>query len=51
MNETLQKELTEFLESLKKEGLYKEERIIQSPQGREITVTGEPVLKRLKSIW
>lgn len=44
MNETLQKELTEFLESLKKEGLYKEERIIQSPQGREITVTGEPVL-------
>ncbi len=44
MNETLQKELTEFMESLKREGLFKEERIIESPQGREITVTGEPVL-------
>jgi len=44
MNERITQELTEFLDGLKREGLYKEERIIDSPQGREIEVGGKAVL-------
>ncbi|MCK9547315.1 MAG: glycine C-acetyltransferase [Sphaerochaeta sp.] len=44
MNERVRAELTEFLEGLKHEGLFKEERVIESAQGRQITVSGRPVL-------
>lgn len=44
MNKRLEEELTIFLNSLKEEGLYKEERIIQGSQGREILVGGKAVL-------
>ncbi len=44
MNERITQELAEFLDGLKREGLYKEERIIDSPQGREIEVGGKAVL-------
>ena len=44
MNSRLERELTEFLTSLKEEGLYKEERIIEGSQGREILVGGKTVL-------
>ncbi|NLZ77514.1 MAG: aminotransferase class I/II-fold pyridoxal phosphate-dependent enzyme, partial [Spirochaetales bacterium] len=44
MNSRLEHELREFLSSLKEEGLYKEERIIEGPQGRKISVGGKPVL-------
>ncbi|MFA5699623.1 MAG: aminotransferase class I/II-fold pyridoxal phosphate-dependent enzyme, partial [Sphaerochaeta sp.] len=44
MNQRTQQELTEFLESLRADGLYKEERVIKSAQGREIEVGDTNVL-------
>lgn len=44
MNEHIKAELTEFLAGLKRDGLYKEERIIEGPQGRKITVSEREVL-------
>lgn len=44
MNESLIKRLSGELEEIKASGLYKTERIIESPQGAEITVNGKTVL-------
>ena len=44
MNENLVKSLAAELEEIKTSGLYKTERIIESPQGAEITVNGKKVL-------
>ncbi len=44
MNEKLVKRLAGELEEIKAAGLYKTERIIESPQGAEITVNGKTVL-------
>lgn len=44
MNENLVKRLAAELEEIKASGLYKTERIIESPQGAEIVVNGKTVL-------
>lgn len=44
MNEKLVKRLASELAEIKAAGLYKTERIIESPQGAEITVNGKTVL-------
>ena len=44
MNENLVKRLAVELEEIKTSGLYKTERIIESPQGAEIIVNGKTVL-------
>lgn len=44
MNRTIEAELRAFLAEQKEAGLYKEERVIESVQGREITVDGTQVL-------
>jgi len=44
MNESLVKRLSAELEEIKTSGLYKTERIIESPQGAEIIVNGKTVL-------
>ena len=44
MNENLVKRLAVELEEIKASGLYKTERIIESPQGAEIVVNGKTVL-------
>jgi glycine C-acetyltransferase len=44
MNENLVKRLAAELEEIKSAGLYKTERIIESPQGAEIVVNGKTVL-------
>jgi len=44
MNEKLVKRLADELAEIKTAGLYKTERIIESPQGAEITVNGKTVL-------
>ncbi len=44
MNENLVKRLAGEIESIKASGLYKSERIIESPQGAEIKVGGKTVL-------
>jgi len=44
MNQKLVQRLTVELEEIKASGLYKTERIIQSPQGAEITVNGKTAL-------
>lgn len=44
MNENLVKRLATELEDIKTSGLYKTERIIESPQGAEIIVNGKTVL-------
>lgn len=44
MNDKLVKRLAEELAEIKAAGLYKTERIIESPQGAEITVNGKTVL-------
>jgi glycine C-acetyltransferase len=44
MNESLIKRLSGELEEIKASGLYKTERIIESPQGAEITVNGKTAL-------
>jgi glycine C-acetyltransferase len=44
MNEKLVKRLADELAEIKAAGLYKTERIIESPQGAEITVNGKTVL-------
>ncbi|AXY77029.1 glycine C-acetyltransferase [Paraflavitalea soli] len=44
MNENLVKRLATELEEIKTAGLYKTERIIESPQGAEIVVNGKKVL-------
>ncbi|WP_315819735.1 hypothetical protein [Paraflavitalea speifideaquila] len=44
MNENLVKRLATELEDIRSAGLYKTERIIESPQGAEIVVNGKTVL-------
>ena len=44
MNEKFVKRLQSEIEEIKTSGLYKNERIISSPQGAEITVNGKKVL-------
>ena len=44
MNESLVKRLATELEEIKSSGLYKTERIIESPQGAEIKVNGKTAL-------
>jgi len=44
MNEKLVKRIAKEVEDIKTSGLYKNERIISSPQGAEITVNGKRVL-------
>lgn len=44
MNEYLVKRLAGELEEIKASGLFKTERIIESPQGAEIMVNGKKVL-------
>ncbi len=44
MNEKFAERLQKETEEIKKSGLYKTERIIESPQGAEITVNGRKVL-------
>src|SRR6188474_734413 len=44
MNEKLVKRIAKEVEDIKTSGLYKNERIISSPQGAEITVNGKTVL-------
>ncbi len=44
MYDRLKPILEKELSSIKESGLWKEERVIQSPQGREITVAGKKVL-------
>ena len=44
MYNNFQKHLSDELASIKEAGLYKNERLICSPQGAEITVGGETVL-------
>ena len=40
----LQADLRGFLQTLENDGLYKHERVMQGPQGREIEVNGRNVL-------
>ena len=42
--DTLSKKLMSELNSIKKNGLYKNERIIDSKQGSEILVNNQPVI-------
>jgi len=44
MNEKLVKRIAKEVEDIKTSGLYKNERIISSPQGAEVTVNGKTVL-------
>ena len=44
MYETLQPVLTRELDDIRQQGLFKQERIISTPQGAEITANGRPVL-------
>ena len=44
MNEAFIKRLQSEIDEIKTSGLYKNERIISSPQGAEITVNGKKVL-------
>ncbi len=44
MYDTLKPNLQKELEEIKSDGLYKQERIISTPQGAEITANGKPVL-------
>jgi glycine C-acetyltransferase len=44
MNEKLVKRIAKEVEEISHSGLYKTERIIESPQGAEITVNGKTVL-------
>jgi glycine C-acetyltransferase len=44
MRHTLDTELNTFFDTLKEEGLYKDERILSSQQGRQIEVAGQRVL-------
>ena len=44
MNENLVKRITTELEEIRNAGLFKTERIIESPQGPEIVVNGRKVL-------
>src|SRR6185503_103325 len=44
MNENLVKRIASELAEIKTAGLYKTERIIESPQGAEITVNGKTVI-------
>ena len=44
MNENLVKRVATELEEIKASGLFKNERIIESPQGAEIMVNGKRVL-------
>lgn len=44
MNKALQKIIAEDLKSIRKKGLFKEERVLSSSQGREITVGGRKYL-------
>lgn len=44
MNEKLVKRVAAELSEIRNAGLYKTERIIESPQGAEITVNGKTVL-------
>ncbi|MBI2610372.1 glycine C-acetyltransferase [Candidatus Kaiserbacteria bacterium] len=44
MYKSLQPILESELDAAKKDGTYKEERVLESPQGREITVQGKKVL-------
>ena len=44
LTSALQQELTGFLNDLKTQGLYKTERILESPQRASITVGGKNVL-------
>src|SRR5437667_7199469 len=44
MYSDLQKLLNAELQSIRDQSLYKEERVLQSPQGREITVDGKQLL-------
>ena len=43
MNETLQRNVRSTLDEIRKQGLYKTERVIESPQGVEITTNGNSV--------
>jgi len=44
MYSDLQKLVTAELQSIRDQALYKEERVLQSPQGREITIDGKQLL-------
>src|SRR5687768_3591568 len=44
MNENFVNRLRKEIEEIKSSGLYKNERVISSPQGAEITVSGKKVL-------
>lgn len=44
MNNTLADRIDNYIETIKHDGLYKTERLIESPQGVEITVNGQRVL-------
>jgi len=44
MNEKLVQRIAKELDEIKSSGLYKTERIIESPQGAEIVVNGKTVL-------
>ena len=44
MNENFTQRIATEIEGIKESGLYKSERIIESPQGAEITVNGQTVL-------
>ena len=44
MMDTIKPRLTEELQSIREAGLFKDERVIQSPQGTEITVSEKTVL-------
>lgn len=44
MNENFTQRISKEVEEIKESGLYKTERIIESPQGAEITVNGKTVL-------
>ena len=44
MNEKLVQRIAKEVEEIKSSGLYKTERIIESPQGAEIIVNGKTIL-------
>ena len=44
MNENFTQRISKEVEEVKESGLYKTERVIESPQGAEITVNGKTVL-------
>lgn len=48
MNDNLVKRLSTELEEIKTAGLYKTERIIESPQGAEIVVNGKKGVEFLR---